>query len=105
MTTKYRKKPVEVEAIQFDGTNWNEVREWCQQLEPEGNPERKDRIWFFPVDDGDGYGDPEVTAEVFDKLHSIWVGVKTGDWILHGVRGEFYPCDDEAFQQTYEPVP
>ena len=27
-----------------------------------------------------------------------------GDWIIKGVRGEFYPCKDEIFRETYEPV-
>ena len=27
-----------------------------------------------------------------------------GDWLIKGVRGEFYPCKDDIFRQTYEPV-
>lgn len=27
-----------------------------------------------------------------------------GDWIIRGVQGEFYPCKDEIFVETYEPV-
>ena len=27
-----------------------------------------------------------------------------GDWLIKGVRGEFYPCKDDVFRQTYEPV-
>jgi hypothetical protein len=27
-----------------------------------------------------------------------------GDWIITGVKGETYPCKDEIFQLTYEPV-
>jgi hypothetical protein len=27
-----------------------------------------------------------------------------GDWIIQGVMGEFYPCKDEIFKMTYEPV-
>lgn len=27
-----------------------------------------------------------------------------GDWIIRGVNGEFYPCKDEIFRKTYDPV-
>ncbi len=29
---------------------------------------------------------------------------KPGDWLICGVKGEYYPCSDEVFQATYEPV-
>lgn len=29
---------------------------------------------------------------------------KAGDWLIRGVKGEFYPCSDDIFCQTYEPV-
>jgi len=29
---------------------------------------------------------------------------KAGDWLITGVRGEQYPCDDEIFRETYEVV-
>lgn len=30
---------------------------------------------------------------------------KAGDWLITGVRGEQYPCDDEIFRETYDPHP
>lgn len=30
--------------------------------------------------------------------------VNVGDWIIKGVKGEFYPCKDDIFRATYEPV-
>lgn len=46
---------------------------------------------------GDG-----VTAEVWDKLHSTWVGVKNDQFILEGVQGENYPISPDVLQETYE---
>lgn len=46
----------------------------------------------------------EWTAEVFDKLHDTWIGVKDGQWIVRGAKGEYYPCDDETFHWKYEEV-
>lgn len=48
--------------------------------------------------------DPDATATVFDKLHSTWVLVFDGRWIIKGVKGEFYPCADDVFRETYEPA-
>lgn len=98
MTGKFRKKPVVIEAKQFDG-NVLDVQEWCrvQELDPT-------RVFFLPVDEADRTDDPDIVAEVWDKLHSTWVGVKLGQWIIHGIQGEFYPCDADVFEATYEEV-
>lgn len=86
---RYRKKPVVIEAVQWNGPNADAFTEWTG-----GN--------FRLVAPGDHSHSPAVTAEVFDVLHSTWVGVKTGQWIIKGVQGEFYPCDGEVFKATYE---
>ena len=88
---KYRKKPVEIEAIRFQN-NHDEVNAWCQALEP------SDLLWFR-----DGFA-LDWPGEVWDKLHNTWVRVKDGQWIIHGVQGEFYTCDAAVFEQTYEPA-
>lgn len=96
--TRYRKKPVEVEAIEYTG-DFVVIQEWCRDQEPDEH-----RAFFFPVDEEDCVDDPEIVAEVYDKLHSTWVGVKLGQWIIHGIQGEFYPCDADVFAETYESV-
>ncbi|SEI45132.1 hypothetical protein SAMN04487917_101363 [Arthrobacter sp. yr096] len=102
MTTpaRFRKKPVVIEAIQFDGTNQPEIRDWVG-LRYEGDPFKRDG--FIPVDEQ--WVDPpaDVSALVWDKLHDTWVGVKDGQWIIRGIQGEFYPCDADVFAATYDP--
>lgn len=47
----------------------------------------------------------KVVAEefyVFDELHDTWVKLKRGDWIVRGIRGEFYPVEEAVFAETYE---
>jgi len=90
---RYRKKPVVVEAIRFDGTeeSINTIREWASGaglsvLRPRGG----DRASFhalleIPTLEGDMRAQP-------------------GDWIIKGVKGEFYPCKPEIFEATYEPA-
>lgn len=46
-------------------------------------------------------GTSVITAEVYDELHDTWVGVKNGDYIIRGIKGEFYPHDGELFPQAY----
>lgn len=81
MNKKYRKKPVEVYATQFDPNGI-----WPACVIPWGDDEVK------PRDCSWGYID---TLE--GRMH-----VQSGDWIIKGVRGEFYPCKPDIFKETYE---
>jgi hypothetical protein len=90
--TRWRKKPVEVSAIQWTGANLAEV----QAFTGPG--------YFGAVPPEDRDEDPDMTAEVYDKLHSTWVHVYDGQWIIRGVQGELYPCAEDVFAATYEPA-
>lgn len=87
---KYRKKPVEITAVRFDGHNLDELETFTLGFR-------------FKAESTDMNGGPQV-AEVWNHLHNTWVGVKVGDWIIQGVQGEFYPRDDQVFAATYEAV-
>ena len=89
MVKKFRTKPVEILAIKFDGFNYDEVNKFTENQ-------------FFEVDESDRGDDPDIIAEVLDVLHSTWIGVKAGQWIIQGQKGEFYPCDPETFDWKYE---
>ena len=71
----YRKKPVVIEA-------WNSLGEIPPDVQIRQN--QKDQ-W-----------------QVFDYLHTTWVKFERGDWIIKGVKGEFYPCKADVFIATYE---
>lgn len=86
-----RKKPVAVRAVRWTGSNVSDVRRLT-------GPDR------FRLVSPEDRKDPEITAEVWDILHSTWVGVKDGQWVMEGVRGENYPCDDDVIRLTYEPA-
>lgn len=95
MGKKYQKKPVVVEAIQYTGDNLEEVQEFATVEKPS---------FFQEIAEEDRSDDPEQIAEVWDKLHGTWVGVYLNDWIIKGIKGEFYPCNSEVFSETYEEV-
>lgn len=92
--TRWRKKPIEVEAVQWTGENIDAMFEFagCDKFDLLDEQQRRD------------CDDPEATAAVFDILHSTWVLVLDGQWIIKGIRGEFYPCADDVFRETYEQV-
>lgn len=79
---KYRKKPVIVEAVQWTGNNYDEICEFCTG------------ILIDPVGDGK----LKIPTLEGDHIASI------GDYIIKGVKGEFYPCKHDIFEQTYELV-
>lgn len=86
--TRFRRKPIVVHALQWTGDNEIELREFT------GGQFGATRI-------GD-HMDPAVTAEVYDSLHSTWVGMRTGQWVIRGVRRECYPIDEAVLAETYE---
>ena len=81
--SKYRKKPVVIEAQQFlpgssdasDELPFAKERVCC--LGPEG--------WYVETLEG--------------NMH-----ISDGDWIIRGVKGEYYPCKPDIFEATYEKV-
>jgi len=87
---KYRSKPVEVEAIQWDGTEETAttINEWI---------ESRDAGFRYSLF-------PDHPSEVYNISHSDWNRVNVGDWIIKGTKGEFYPVDPETFALRYEPV-
>lgn len=89
MITRFRKRPVEVEAVQWTGDNEAELAAFAgPHFEAVGPEDRAD--------------DPDMTGAVFDMLHSTWVKVHTGQWVVKGVRGEFYPIDETVLAETYD---
>lgn len=88
---KFRKKPVVVDAVQWTGDNYPDLARFTNYR-------------FRVLGERERDADPDATAEVFDELHSTWVLVQTNDWIIRGLVGEFYPCRDSVFRESYEPA-
>jgi hypothetical protein len=91
---QYRKKPVVIEARRFVTNNeprplnMNDLVSWMNQ----GSAtmvawHNGTDIFIRTLESGEG----TYTATV-------------GDWIIKGVKGEFYPCKPDIFDATYEPV-
>ena len=96
---KFRKKPVEIEAFQWDGTgegatpliNWMLTNDTTARFIC-SNPDRCAEY------DGDTPHTIQIRTLEGDMTASL------GDWIIRGVQGEFYPCKPDIFAATYEAV-
>jgi len=79
---KYRKKPVVVEAVKWDGSNLQEVKDFVGK-----------NFECIPSD--------TALRLIIHTLEGDHV-CSEGDFIIKGVKGEFYPCKPDIFEQTYE---
>jgi len=90
--SKYRKKPVIVEAFQWrDKTSLKEMPDWLQKAFVEGRAETV-------------FMEGRSVSHIRLQTHGVWMRCNPGDWIIHGVRGELYPRKPDIFEATYESV-
>ena len=85
---KYIKKPVEIEAVQFRRNNWNEIRSFTNDTSHTLRIEKSIA---------------GIATCIIPTLEGKHIAHE-GDWIIKGVKGEFYPCKPDIFEMTYEPV-
>ena len=87
---RYQKKPIVIEAIQFTGKNWIDICEFVGE---------------------DNYKLPDRTCKDYEEGLFTYIYIVTlegdmkaniGDYIICGVKGEYYPCKPDIFEQTYE---
>lgn len=111
---RYRKRPVEVDAAQWDGTaegatpiiDWvldgggtatysgpDEGSATCPNLGGHG-------VWVYCPTCSYSSAEPQITIRTLEgSIHA-----SAGDFVIRGVQGEFYPCKPDIFAQTYEPA-
>lgn len=91
---QYKKKPVVVEAIQWNGRNPKEIKDFVGESL---KYEIYDAAWKA------GSGVPPRVHMAIKTLEGE-MQVSKGDYIIKGVRGEFYPCRPDIFEETYDKV-
>ena len=82
MIKRYRKRPVVIEAEKFTLDNAEEVTEWCGGILTDFSPH------LF------------ITIKTLEGDHKA----QLGDFIIKGVKGEFYLCKPGIFEATHEEV-
>ena len=92
---RYRKKPVEIEAIQNLG-EWAPIIEWLDSLAPGG-------MALIPYGTRPAITRNEDGTLNIDTLEGRML-CRKGDYVICGIKGEFYPCDPDIFKATYDAV-
>jgi len=85
---RFRKKPVVIDAMQFIA-NGDDVVKWAKALGADA------LCWSISA---------TKTAIGIRTLEGE-MRASSGDWIIRGVKGEFYPCKPDIFDATYRPCP
>jgi len=94
MNTKFRKKPIVIDACQFTYPPSGQFSDFVGESATNMRKERRigalAEVDIVTLEDGSDGRAKHVATE--------------GDWIIRGVRGEFYPCKPDIFEKTYEAV-
>lgn len=80
---KFRKKPVEIEAMQYDGSyeSGKAILDWADETV---------------------YRSSLLSLSI-KTLEGVMI-VSPDDWVIKGLQGEFYPCKPDIFEASYEKV-
>lgn len=98
--TRYRKKPVVIEAVQLRWSTWNEVCEFLGDAISGWNPARSVETFTDTCGEQAPYIELTVTT-----LHGDPAIVRHGDWIAAEPEpGRFYPIKPDVFAASYEPL-
>ena len=81
-TRQYIKKPVTIEAVQLTDSNHSEIIQWLSSYDVES----------YTLN----------SSELYIKTLEGVMKANVGDYIIKGVKNEFYPCKPEIFEMTYE---
>lgn len=88
---RYTKRPVTIDAMQWHGhpKDAHVIISWI---------ERQGGTAEFVHLGGDDY------TIAIETMEGRSLDLKPGGWVIRGVKGEFYPCDEQVFAETYEPA-
>jgi hypothetical protein len=91
---KFRKKPVIIEAVQWNNLNRDEINSFVGK---DLKLELESETAYLA-----GVACPAFSLTI-PTLEGDMKALP-GDWIIKGIKGEFYPCKPDIFQQSYEKI-
>jgi hypothetical protein len=94
--TKFRKKPVIIDAVLWTGNNHREMFNFLEDADDDTIMGAYGKNFYIDHNKVDG-------GLVIKTLEGEHLASK-GDLIIKGVNGEFYPCKPDIFEKTYEKV-
>jgi uncharacterized Zn finger protein len=93
MIKKYRKKPVVIEAVEFKYTSecLEYLKQWLdKEFKGYGKARNPHAVGWLEI------------GTLEDGMNQVKHIAFEGDYIIRGVKGEFYPCKPHIFNETYE---
>ena len=82
---RYKTKPCEIEAVQWEGHNLDEIIKFTNGLDKT----------IIRVEG--------LEPVIFISTLEGYMKASVGDYIIRGLRGEYYPCKPDIFHKKYEP--
>ncbi len=99
---QYRKNPVVIEAVQYTAPIYSNIRDFIESF---GDNPNEVLVKVFD--------DPNENRNISNMSGTSYLAIITlegnmkithGDWIIRGVKGEYYPCKHDIFLATYEAI-
>ena len=97
---KYRKKPVVIEAVQWNGDNEEEIRRFAGIAAAFKYIVSRGNLTSLALAKPQSGYIKSVILEI-NTLEGV-MQASLGDYIIRGVNGEYYPCKPDIFDKTYE---
>lgn len=91
----YVKKPVEISAIQLTADNFSEVEQFIGCFDHDRLRQYNNEVDFVKRQNPVGLNIKTLEGNMLAAI---------GDYVIRGIKGEFYPCKPDIFELTYEPV-
>ena len=91
MIRRYKTKPCEIEAIQWDGSNQKEVMDFVGES-----------LIYYSLNLDTSWNDDKPYVYMAVMTLEGRMRMSKGDYIIKGLRGEFYPCKPDVFEKKYE---
>ena len=84
----FQEKPVVIEARQLTNDNLDQIIQWIDSVSGDGHCWKSRALRH------------SLVIRTLEGVHAAAIG----DWIIKGVKGEFYPCKPDIFEMTYQPM-
>lgn len=99
MNTKYRKKPVVIDAVQLTNHLRADASSWPDWLVAARHKNREEVGAVYPR--------AQIAASSSMMIHTLEgvMEAQLGDYIIRGIKGELYPCKPDIFEATYDAAP
>ena len=95
---KFKKRPLVIEAVELQWENWDELCEFITL------PWGEDGVHGIYQRNGVETSDTGADLGlIFPTVDGVMMATQ-GDFIIKGIKGEFYPCKPDVFEATYELV-